>query len=351
MPCETVAPRRDLPYNTVMDTSICYIVTGCTGYVGNVLTKKLLAEGCRVRGLARSREKAARIFGDSAPELVFGDISDSAALDALFAGEGPFVVIHTIAKVTIGEGSKKELHAVTVDGTRAIVEMCVERGAKLLQVSSTEALGGVFDENVTYHPDPARCDTDYARAKAEADRLALDAVHTRGLDASILLLSSVLGPGDYSNSHMTQMMIEFIEGRLPASVKGGYNDFDIRDLADVLPAVIERAQAGEGYIFAHQPDEINDILAVIAQMTGRSVPPTLPLWVAKVGAPFLMLAAKLTGKRPLYTGAAIKSLEARADFPIGKSVRAFGFAPRPLEETVRDHVRFLLDEGMVRLKQ
>ena len=146
-------------------------------------------------------------------------------------------------------------------------------------------------------------------------------------------------------------MIEFIEGRLPASVKGGYNDFDIRDLADVLPAVIGRAQAGEGYIFAHQPDEINDILAVIAQMTGRRVPPTLPLWVAKVGAPFLMLAAKLTGKRPLYTGAAIKSLEARADFPIGKSVRAFGFAPRPLEETVRDHVRFLLDEGMVHLKQ
>lgn len=351
MPCETVAPRRDLPYNTVMNTSICYIVTGCTGYVGNVLTKKLLAEGCRVRGLARSREKAARIFGNSAPELVFGDILDSAALDALFAGEGPFVVIHTIAKVTIGEGSKKELHAVTVDGTRAIVEMCVERGAKLLQVSSTEALGGVFDENVTYRPDPARCDTNYARAKAEADRLVLDAVHTRGLDASILLLSSVLGPGDYSNSHMTQMMIEFIEGRLPASVKGGYNDFDIRDLAGVLPAVIGRAQAGEGYIFAHRPDQINDILAVIAQMTGRRVPPTLPLWVAKAGAPFLMLAAKLTGKRPLYTGAAIRSLEARADFPIGKSVRTFGFAPRPLEETVRDHVRFLLDEGMVHLKQ
>ena len=191
---------------------------------------------------------------------------------------------------------------------------------------------------------------DFSTAFDEADKIVLDAAKEQRLDASVLLFASVLGPGDYSNSHMTQMMIEFIEGRLPASVKGGYNDFDIRDVADVLPAIIGRAQAGESYIFAHKPDEINDVLAVIAEMTGRRVPKTLPLWVAKLGAPFLMLAAKLRGKRPLYTSAALKSLEARADFPIGKSVRAFGFAPRPLEETVRDHVRFLLDEGMTHLK-
>ncbi len=345
-----LAPQRAAVYNRNMDMQATYIVTGCTGYVGNVLTKKLLAEGCRVRGLARSREKAARIFGDNAPALVFGDIADDAALDALFAGEGPFIVIHTIAKVTIGEGSRKELYDVTVEGTRAVVAHCIKTHAKLLHISSTEAPGGVFDEDVHYVPDPSRCDTDYARAKAEADKIVLDAAKEQRLDASVLLFASVLGPGDYSNSHMTQMMIEFIEGRLPASVKGGYNDFDIRDVADVLPAIIGRAQAGESYIFAHKPDEINDVLAVIAEMTGRRVPKTLPLWVAKLGAPFLMLAAKLRGKRPLYTSAALKSLEARADFPIGKSVRAFGFAPRPLEETVRDHVRFLLDEGMTHLK-
>lgn len=35
-----------------MDKNITYIVTGCTGYVGNVITKKLLSEGCNVIGLA-----------------------------------------------------------------------------------------------------------------------------------------------------------------------------------------------------------------------------------------------------------------------------------------------------------
>ena len=79
-----------------------YIVTGCTGYVGNVLTKKLMAEGCRVVGFARSPEKVKRVFGDNAPEIVYGDISNAADVEKLFEGEGPFAVIHTAAKV---EGS------------------------------------------------------------------------------------------------------------------------------------------------------------------------------------------------------------------------------------------------------
>ena len=55
-----------------MNRDITYIVTGCTGYVGNVLTKKLIAEGCRVVGFARSREKFERVFEDRAPEAVYG---------------------------------------------------------------------------------------------------------------------------------------------------------------------------------------------------------------------------------------------------------------------------------------
>lgn len=335
-----------------MDKSITYIVTGCTGYVGNVLTKKLMDEGCRVVGFARSEEKVKRVFGDRAPEIVYGDITNADDVERAFAGEGPFAVLHTVAKVSIGEGSQKELYDVTVGGTRNVVDACVRHGAvKLLHVSSTEALprGVKLGEDADYVPDPRRARKGYARAKSEADVIVADAVKNRGLDASLLLLAGVLGPGDYSNSHMTQMMIDYIEGRLPASVDGGYNDFDIRDVADVLPAIFEKSVRGESYIFAHEPDKINDVLAVISRMTGRKLLRTLPLWLAYVGLPFLSAAAKLRRKRPLYTAAALASLKEDADFPIGKSVRVFGYSPRPLAETVEDHVRFLADNGMVKL--
>jgi hypothetical protein len=41
---------------------------------------------------------------------------------------------------------------------------------------------------------------------------------------------------------MTQVLIDFINKKLPASINGGYNDFDIRDVADVLTKVIENAR-------------------------------------------------------------------------------------------------------------
>ena len=337
--------------NREMDANITYIVTGCTGYVGNVLTKKLMQEGCKVVGLARSREKARRVFGGNAPELIFGDVRSESDVDALFRGEGPFVVVHTAAYISIGEGDAAEMFAVNVGGTKTVAEACLRHNAKLLHISSTEAFPrGYFPEEElsSYAPDPKRARKGYPRSKSAADALVLGMVRERGLDASLLIIAGVLGPGDFGNSHMTQVFCDYIEGRLPASVDAGYNDFDIRDLADVFPAVAERAKKGESYLFAHAPDKINDCLAVIGEMTGRKPVPTLPLWVAYVGLPFLFLGSKLSGKRPLYTAAALSSLKERTDFPIGKAQREFGFSPRPLRETVQDHVRFLIDEGMVR---
>ncbi len=337
-----------------MEKEYIYVVTGCTGYVGNVLTKKLLRDGLRVIGFARNPEKAARVFPDRKPQFVYGDITSEQDVGKLFEGaDDRYIVLHTVAKVTIGEGSGKELKAVTVQGTRNVVNACLAHGVhKLLHVSSTEAVphGLVLREDLTnYVPDPARVRKGYARAKSEADKIVLDAVRERGLNASLLLLAGVLGPGDYSNSHMTQMFIDYIEGRLPASVKGGYNDFDIRDVADVLPAIVEKSRAGESYLFARQPDTINEILSFIAEKTGRKKLPTLPLWLAYLGLPFLSLASKLSGKRPLYTSAALASLKADADFPIGKAVKEFGYSPRSLKETVNDHIDFLAENGFARL--
>ena len=337
----------------MMEKNCTYIVTGCTGYVGNVLTKRLLELGCRVIGLARSEEKFQRVFPAEKPQVVYGDIRNMAALEQLFAGEGDKIVIHTVAYVSIGEGDEQELLDVTVGGTENMLALASRYGVKkFLHISSSEAIPhGVHlqPDMGNYIPDPANTRKGYNRAKSMADVAVLKAVEETGLDASLLLLAGVLGPGDYSNTHMTQVMVDYINGKLPASVDGGYNDFDIRDVANVLEAIIDNARKGESYIFANQPDKINEVLDTVAEMTGRKKLPTLPMWVAYVGLPFLFAWSKLTGKRPLYTRASLASLRADTDFPLDKSREAFGYAPRPLEQTVRDHVAFLAENGMVTL--
>ncbi len=332
-----------------------YIVTGCTGYVGNVLTKKLLSDGCRVIGFARSKSKVERVFGANKPEICYGDVTSKDDVARLFeSADENFVVIHTVAKVSIGEASSEELYSVTVTGTQNIVDACVnKRVHKLIHISSTEAIpkGLVLDKNLSnYVPDPRRSRKGYARTKSIADGIVIDAAKNRSLNASILMFASVLGPGDYGCGHMSQMFVSYAEGRLPASIKGGYNDFDIRDVAQVLPAIVEKTRSGEAYIFAHEPDTINQSLDVISKKLGLKKLITLPIWLAYVGVPFLWLAAKIARKRPLYTKAALATLREKADFPIDKAVNELGYSPRPLSETVNDHIDFLLEEGMINRK-
>ncbi|MBO5712442.1 MAG: NAD-dependent epimerase/dehydratase family protein [Acholeplasmatales bacterium] len=336
-----------------MDKNLTYIVTGCTGYVGNVITKKLQDLGCNVIGLARSEEKAKKVFKDNPPTIIYGDIRNKSDLEKLFIGNGPFVIFHTVAYVSIGEADQKELYDVTVGGTQNMIDVSLNHNIhKFFHISSTEALPHKFKlepDLSNYIPTPKKARKGYNRAKSEADVIVLKAVKEHNLPASLILLAGVLGPGDYSNSHMTQVMIDYINGKLPASVNGGYNDFDIRDVTDVLPEIIKNARTNESYLFANKPDKINEVIHYVSEFTNRKMLPTLPMWTAYVGLPFLWLASKITKNRPLYTSASLASLRADTNFPLDKVKNEFGYNPRPLKETVEDHIKFLIEEGYVKL--
>ena len=262
-------------------------------------------------------------------------------------------MIHTVAYISIGEADEKEMFDVTADGTKNMVRVAMKHNVeKFLHISSTEAIPSglkLKTDLSNYVPDPMKARKGYSRAKSTADVIVLNAVEKHNLNACLLMLAGVLGPGDYSNTHMTQMMADFINGDLPASIDGGYNDFDIRDFADVLPAVIENYKKGETYLFANRPDKINEVIGYVAEMTGQKMLKTLPMWTAYVGLPFLFLGSKLSGQRPLYTLDSLSSLKADADFPIDKVRNEFGYNPRPLKETVQDHIRFMAENGMVNL--
>ncbi len=338
-----------------MDKNCTYIVTGCTGFVGNVFAKKLMQAGCKVVGFARSEKKVERVFPEEKPQFIYGDITNADDVERLFVGEGPFVVLHTAAQITIGEGDQALAEKVTVEGARNIVNSCLRHNVKkLLHVSSTEALPEELStdgELTSYNPNPEGMKRGYARSKTMADKLVLDAAKEHGLNASLMLFACVLGAGDYGMGHMSQLLSDFVGGKLPASIKAGYNVFDVNDVADVLFEIIEKSKAGESYLFANQTRPINDILQAASAVTGRKLPVTLPVWVAYLGLPFLSVYFKIIKKRPLYTATALKTLKRNSNFSIEKAKREFGYSPRPMEDTVAEHVNFLIENGMAQVKK
>lgn len=131
-----------------------------------------------------------------------------------------------------------------------------------------------------------------------ATALVLEAAQS-GLNASVVLPSGILGPGDLARGNMTRMLLAFCRGRLPLGVKGGYDFVDVRDVAAGVLACTERGKAGECYILSGHYVSIQDLLALTASLLGRKVPRLCaPAALASCAAPILRRSASSGASAP-----------------------------------------------------
>ena len=108
-------------------------VTGATGFLGQHVVRALADVGFAVRILAR-REPLSLFWDGVAPQVVRGDLADSAALGQL--SDGADVVVHVAGQIG---GRKADLDRVNIEGTRKVAEATAASSARLLQISSLAA--------------------------------------------------------------------------------------------------------------------------------------------------------------------------------------------------------------------
>jgi NADH dehydrogenase len=148
------------------------LVTGGTGFVGTYVVHALRARELPVRALVRDRRRGSRLAAWGA-ELVEGDVSDPASLEAACAGVD--AVVHLVAII---KGSRTDFERVMTGGTRNLVAAAKGAGVRRLVLAS--ALG--LDERT-------KDAVPYFRAKWEMER----AVKESGLEHVILRPSFVFG--------------------------------------------------------------------------------------------------------------------------------------------------------------
>lgn len=330
------------------EISRLYIITGAAGHLGSTLIRMLRKQKATVRALILPSETVEP--GENVTYF-HGDVRDSASMEPLFAGceEQETIVIHTAGIVDISGALSPVLYNVNVNGTRNIIELCLRCKVKrLVYVSSVHAIPEKDRDHVLTEVREFSAEAvhgGYAKTKAEATQAVLDATKF-GLDAVVVHPSGIIGPYDDVGNHLVQMVSDYISGKLPACVHGGYDFVDVRDVAAGCLTAAECGVSGECYILSNRHYEIREILQMVKKIYGGRRLLTLPMWMARAAEPFMSGLAKLKKRRPLYTKYSLYTLQSNDKFSHDKATSELGYRPRDLYQTIRDTVTWLRRKGI-----
>ena len=317
-----------------------YLVTGANGHLGGTLLRLLKKQSAEIRGLILPSEQPDET---DAVRFIRGDVRDIQSLRPLFEDiQGrEAVLIHTAGIIDISDQVSPLAYEVNVNGTKNILALCREYGvSRLLYVSSVHAIpegdkSSVLHEVTHFSPDAVV--GGYAKTKAEATQAVLDAARG-GLDAVVVHPSGILGPYDRSGNHLVQLVTDYIKGKLPACVRGGYDLVDVRDVAIGCLLALEKGQSGQCYILSNRHYEIREMLRMVRQIAGGRRLPVLPQWMAKAALPAIRLHARRTRHRPLFTRYSLYTLNSNDKFSHDKATAELGYRPRDLLCTLRDTI-------------
>lgn len=327
-----------------------FIVTGANGHLGNTIVKQLLARGETVRALVMPGDNLRSLEGMDVG-IYYANVCDKESMREIFLAEQrDIIVIHAAGIVSIASNNR-HIEAVNVGGTRNIIELCLEYAiTRLVYVSSVHAIqeapqGQTISEADAFDPDLVF--GQYAKTKAAATRLVLQSVK-QGLNAVVVHPSGIIGPNDYGNGHMTQMVIDYLEGRLSACVKGGYDFVDVRDVARGVIAATQKGRIGECYILSNRFIDVETLLDIFHEVSGkRKIITVLPMWFAKLTAPLAETYYKLLRQSPLFTRYSLFTLCSNSMFDHTKATRELGYFPRDIRLTAADTVAWLIEQGRV----
>ncbi|HZK29164.1 MAG TPA: NAD-dependent epimerase/dehydratase family protein [Clostridia bacterium] len=318
-----------------------WLVTGASGHLGNNVVRKLLQQDELVRAFILEKERPKALEGLNC-EVVSGNVTDAPSLDSLFTGLEDFdiTVLHLASMITIYAKAGQRVYDINVGGTKNMLAAAKKFKAKrFLYCGTIHALPLPDDPLTTIdevdHYKPELLHGDYAKSKAMASQLVLDAAQD-GLDTVIVQPSGIIGPNDYLDGHFTRLFEKLVDRKLPAMIQGTYDFVDVLDVADGLIAAAKFGRTGQSYNLTGHDASVLEIMNEAAKMTGRrTFKSTAPLWLAKLAAPFTEWWSKKTEKTPLLTPYSLYTMSTPHQFSNEKAKKELGYTVRPLNDTIR----------------
>ncbi len=328
------------------------LVTGATGFIGSAVTRNLLTRGQEVVALVEPGADTANLEGLDVKQVV-GDLRR--ADDVRQVVSGCRAVFHVAALYRFWARDPSAFYAINVDGTRNVLGAATEAGVERLVYTSTVGTLGL--ENVTdgstaaderSYPDVRHLYGSYKRSKYVAEHEVLRAA-AEGLPVSLIMPTFPLGPGDRAPTPTGQLVLDYLNGRVPGFVNTILNVAHVDDVAEGQVLALERGRNGRSYILGGENLTLEQLLGELAAITGLprariKVPRAVSLAVAAVSE---TIEGRILHRHPSIPLEAARMSTSQMAFDVSRAKDELGYAPRPAIEALEASARWFVDSGMV----
>ncbi len=327
------------------------LITGATGFIGSHLVKALVDEGHHCRCLVRKTSNINYLINLNSVELFYGDITNRDSLKAI--GEGIDIVYHLAAAGHVSAISNKayqQFRKINVEGTRNVIEACLNYSIKkFVHFSSTAAMGlikrSIVDENT-----PCQPKTPYQKSKRDSELIALDYWKRFNFPVVVLRPCMVYGPSGKGEFLKICKLIK--KGWFP-KIGRGKNLTPIVYVEDVVQAAIsvgKISKCGEVYLIASENSyELDYIRNLILKKLEVNKPyPYIPISFAKLGALGIEVFARIFNFVPIVTYKNIDSTVTDRVFSILKAREQLEYRPKfGLEQGIGKTIKWLKENGLI----
>ncbi|MGD1089110.1 MAG: hopanoid-associated sugar epimerase [Verrucomicrobiota bacterium] len=332
----------------------CFI-TGASGFIGANLVHELVAHGHRVKALVRAESNLRGLAGAEF-QRVTGDVIDRKLHEREIAGCD--WCFHVAASYHLWLRDYAPMYAANVEGTRNVLEAAGKVGCGKIIYTSTvgciglpKKIGGKFIPTDEAAPvSETQISNHYKRSKWQAEQVALELAR-KGLPIVVVNPTAPVGPRDVKPTPTGQVIVDFLNRKLPAYLETGLNWVHVRDVAMGHILAAEKGRIGERYILGNAQGNwtMQEMLAALEEITGISAPKMkIPHWVALAAAHVDETISFFTGKPPRAPLAGVRMAKYKMWFDPGKAIRELGLPQTPPRQALADAIEWFRANGYVK---
>jgi dihydroflavonol-4-reductase len=339
--------------------SMTTLVTGATGFVGWHVARLLTERAKPVRVLVRPTSQLRAIEALNV-DRVYGDLRDRSSLRKVL--EGVNQVFHVAADYRLWARDPDEIYENNVLGTRNLIDASQQAHVeRFVYTSSVATIIGARASRAV--PAGNRLPDEqtqtrleqmighYKRSKFMAEQEVMQAA-ANGFPAVVVNPTTPVGPGDWKPTPTGRIIVDFLNGRMPAYVDTGFNVVAVEDVAEGHWLAAKHGRIGERYILGQQNMTLKEFLDVMAAVAGRPAPRVrMPYTLALAAGYTENLMCSVIKRPPRIPLEGVRMAKHKMFVDSSRAARELGFRPAGVEAAIGRAVRWYIDNGYVAKSQ